>query len=98
MLELADAAVEEIKELAGDGGLRFVANPGDDGDTYFDASLADEPQDGDQVVERDGARVFLDAVAAEKLADQMLEIESHGDHVHFVFAPQGGAADAADES
>ena len=99
MLELADDAVEEIKELAGKGGLRFVAREGGDGDTYFDPSLADEPEDGDEVVERRGARVFLDALAAEKLADQILEVESHGDHVHFNFVPQDeaqddGAADA----
>jgi Fe-S cluster assembly iron-binding protein IscA len=93
MLELADNAVEEIRELAGDGGLRFVGRSGDDGDTYFDPSLADGPEDGDEVVERDGARVFLDAVAAEKLADQILEIESHGDHVHFNFASQSPESD-----
>jgi iron-sulfur cluster assembly protein len=101
MLELADGAVEEIKELAGNGGLRFVAREGGEGDTYFDPSLADEPEEGDEVVERRGARVFLDALAAEKLSDQILEVESHGDHVHFNFVPQHAEApddDGADAS
>jgi iron-sulfur cluster assembly protein len=101
MLELADNAVDEIKELAGDGGLRFVGRSGDDGDTYFDPSLADGPEEGDAVVERSGARVFLDAIAAEKLDDQILEIESHGDHVHFNFVSQGAESEgeaASDDS
>src|SRR5262245_58861783 len=103
MLELADGAVEEIKELAGSGGLRFEAREGSDGDMYFDPSLADEPAEGDEVVERLGARVFLDALAAEKLTDQILEVESHGDHVHFNFVPQNpetpddAGADAGDD-
>jgi Fe-S cluster assembly iron-binding protein IscA len=90
MLELSDDAVREIKELTESGGLRFEGIAGEDGSFRFDPSLADEPEEGDEVVERDGAKVFLDAVAAEKLADQILEIESHGDHVHFDFVPQAG--------
>jgi len=97
MLELADGAVKEIKELAGDGGLRFVGKPGEEGSFLFDPSLADAPEDDDQVVERDGARVFLDALAAEKLDDQILEVHSHGDHVHFDFVPQAGAESPADD-
>ena len=89
MLELSDNAVREIKELTESGGLRFEGQEGEDGVVQFDPSLADEPEDGDQVVERDGAKVFLDALAAEKLADQILEIESHGDHVHFDFVAAG---------
>jgi len=98
MLELSDNAVDEIKELAGDGGLRFVAQEGDEGSWSFDPSLADEPAEGDVVVERGGARVFLDAVAAEKLAEVILEIESHGDHVHFDFVHKDGEGeDGADD-
>src|SRR5262249_57791596 len=95
MLELSDDAVRELKELAPTGGLRFVAHEDEEGSTSFDPSIVDEPEEGDEVVERGGARVFLDALAAEKLADLILEIESHGDHVHFDFVRQGG--DDADE-
>jgi Fe-S cluster assembly iron-binding protein IscA len=98
MLELSDDAVRELKELAGDGGLRFVAQEGEEGSWAFDPSLADEPEEGDVVVERDGAKVFLDAVAAEKLADVILEIESHGDHVHFNFAHKDGEDEDAEAS
>jgi hypothetical protein len=49
---------------------------------------AEGPEEGDETVERGGARVFLDAVASEALDDQVLGIEAHGDHVHFIFADQ----------
>ena len=55
---------------------------------------------GDQVVERGGASVFLDALAAEELADQMLDDRtSHGDHVHFDFVRRRrGRRDADDDA
>ena len=90
MLELSNNAVREIKALAEEGGLRFVAREGDDGGWIFDPSLADDPDEGDEVIERGGARVFLDPVAAEKLAELVLEVEAHGDHFHFDFVRQGG--------
>jgi Fe-S cluster assembly iron-binding protein IscA len=87
MLTLSDAAVDAIRELAGDGGLRFSGH-GDGEEMELEVAAADAPADGDQVVERDGARVFLDDAAVDALEDQMLDVEPHGDHVHFVFAPQ----------
>jgi Fe-S cluster assembly iron-binding protein IscA len=103
MLELSDDAVREIKALTTTGGLRFVAKEGEEGSYSFDPSVVEEPEEGDQVVERNGARVFLDALAAEKLADQILEIEAHGDHLHMDFIRQGGddedePAEADDEA
>jgi len=91
MLELSDDAAREIKELTGTSGLRFVAQELADGSTSFDPSIVEEPAEGDVVVERAGARVFLDPAAAEKLADVILEIESHGDHFHFGFTRKDGA-------
>ena len=88
MLQLSEGAVTAIEELAGDGGLRFVAHEIEDGGWEFEPSLADAPEDGDAVVENGGARVFLDARAAEQLDDQILDVHPHGDHVHFEFLPQ----------
>src|SRR3954451_15790238 len=98
MLDLAAGAVKEIKELVESGALRFESHEGEDGSFEFEPSLAEAPEDGDQVIERDGTRVYLDAHAAEKLDDQILEIEAHGDHVPFTFVPQAGGDEAtADE-
>ena len=97
MLQLSEAAVSAIAELAEDGGLRFVAREIDDGGLEFEPSLADEPEDGDVVVESGPARVFLDAQAAEKLDDQILDVESHDDHVHFSFSPQDEESAAGED-
>ena len=32
--------------------------------------------------------MFLDPLAAEALADQVLGVEGHDDHYHFTFEPQ----------
>ena len=90
MLEVSDAAARAIVELAGDGGLRLVAAETGD-EVELDLSVAEAPAEGDEVVEHEGARVFLDPAAARELADQVLDVHSHGDHVHFTFEPQAEA-------
>jgi iron-sulfur cluster assembly protein len=90
MLEVTDAAARAIVEMAGEGGLRFVATSSGD-DVELELSVAEEPEDGDEVVEHGGARVFLDPTASGELADQVLDVHSHGDHVHFTFESQAEA-------
>jgi Fe-S cluster assembly iron-binding protein IscA len=85
MLELSDDAVEALREM---GTVRFVAHDAGDGEADIEIEAADEPEERDVVVERGDVRVFLDPTAAEVLADQVLEVEPHGDHVHFGFSPQ----------
>ncbi len=84
MLEIHDDAVEPLKGM---GALRITALEADDG-VELQIDDATEPEEGDEVVERDGARVFLDSVAAEVLADQVLGVDAHGDHFHFTFDDQ----------
>jgi iron-sulfur cluster assembly protein len=84
MLQLHDDAVEALTEM---GPLRVTAEDTEDG-VEIQLDEATEPQEGDEVVERDGARVFLDALAAEVLADQVLGVHAHGDHYHFTFDDQ----------
>ena len=85
MLEISDEAVDVLREL---GALRITAETADDGDLELSLEDAEEPKEGDEVVERDGARVFLDALAAEALADQVLGVHAHDDHFHFTFDDQ----------
>jgi Fe-S cluster assembly iron-binding protein IscA len=84
MLQIADDAVEPLREL---GGLRITAEDVD-GEVELSIFDANEPEPGDEIVERDGVRVFLDADAAQALADQVLGIHSHDDHFHFEFSDQ----------
>ena len=84
MLEIHEEAVEALKGM---GGMRITAAEDDDG-VELQIDDATEPHEGDEVVERDGARVFLDPLAAEVLADQVLGVHAHGDHFHFSFDDQ----------
>ena len=84
MLQIDDDAVGALTEM---GPLRVTAEEAEDG-VELQLDDATEPHEGDEVVERDGARVFLDGLAAEVLADQVLGVHAHGDHFHFTFEDQ----------
>ena len=79
MLTLTDSAVTAIRtltsqpELPGDTGLRIMAQ--DEGAPSFQVTLAETPVAGDQVIEEDGARVFLEANAAAALDDKALDAQ-----------------------
>jgi Fe-S cluster assembly iron-binding protein IscA len=78
MLTLTQNAAEAIRSLvsqqgqADESGLRIMAGTGADEDT-LQLSLAPSPMAGDEVVESDGARVFVEAAAVEVLADKSLD-------------------------
>jgi Fe-S cluster assembly iron-binding protein IscA len=80
MLTLTDSAVSAIRTLTsqpeqpGDTGLRIMAQ-GDGGTSSFQLALVDGPAAGDQVVEEGGARVFVEAAAAEVLDDKALDAQ-----------------------
>jgi Fe-S cluster assembly iron-binding protein IscA len=88
MLQIDDDAAAALADV---GPLRITAEEVD-GDIEVGLDEAEGPEEGDEIVERDGARVFLDALAAEVLADQVLGVHAHGDHFHFTFDDQAGAS------
>jgi iron-sulfur cluster assembly protein len=77
MLTITDNAATVVKDLAGRatgspaGGLRISASETDM--SNFDVTMIPAPEAEDQVVENDGAHVFLEKVAAEALADKELD-------------------------
>jgi Fe-S cluster assembly iron-binding protein IscA len=79
MLTLTDNAVTAIRALTSqpeqvpDAGLRIMGQG--EGVPPFELALAETPADGDQVIEANGARVFLASDAAEVLADKSLDAE-----------------------
>jgi Fe-S cluster assembly iron-binding protein IscA len=84
MLQIAETAVDALKKM---GALRITAEEVD-GEVEISIEDATEPAEGDEVVERDGAIVYLDAAAAEVLADEVLGVHAHDDHFHFSFDDQ----------
>lgn len=79
MLTLTEDASTIVKTIASqtpgaeDGGLRISAMDSDNVDFALAVTPAPEPQD--EVVERAGARVFLEENAAATLSDKVLDAQ-----------------------
>jgi Fe-S cluster assembly iron-binding protein IscA len=84
MLQIDEDAVDAVAQL---GGLRITAEETEDG-VEIQIDEAASPREGDETVERGAARVYLDPAAADVLADQVLGVHAHDDHVHFTFEDQ----------
>jgi Fe-S cluster assembly iron-binding protein IscA len=93
VLTLTENASTVVKTLvdqtgsADEGGLRISQDAPDSPALHVIPS--ESPQPGDQVVEEDGARVFLEETAAETLEDKILDaqVDDRGG-VQFTIAPQ----------
>ncbi|MFC6884079.1 MULTISPECIES: Fe-S cluster assembly protein HesB [Actinomadura] len=85
MLTLTSGAVQVIKtvtanpELPPETGIRIES--GVDGSDALRLSVAPAPEAGDQVVEEEGARVYLEAEAAQLLDGKTLDaqVDPQGD-------------------
>jgi Fe-S cluster assembly iron-binding protein IscA len=84
MLQINDEAVDALRQI---GDLRIRGIEGD-GEVELEIEEVEEPGVDDQLVERDGVKVYLDPVAASALDDQVLGIHGHDDHFHFSFDAQ----------
>ncbi|MEV4630333.1 adhesin [Micromonospora sp. NPDC049523] len=89
MLVLTDNAVMAIRDLTAQqgvpqtGGLRISHDPSDDS---LLVAITEQPDQGDQVVDNLGARLFLDPQAAQLLADKALDVHvDEQDTVQFAF-------------
>jgi Fe-S cluster assembly iron-binding protein IscA len=93
MLTLAPSAVEAVDALLhspqvpDDAGLRIAATS----DAQLTVGIATAPAPGDQVIEDQGARVFVDPGAAPLVDGAQLEAQSQGDQIAFALTPRGSA-------
>ncbi len=93
MLTLTDNAVTAIRALTSqpeqspETGLRIMGRG--EGVPPFELALAETPVEGDQVIEANGARVFLADDTAQALTDKALDaqVDDEGG-VAFSVAPQ----------
>lgn len=101
MLELTLDASQAIERLLSDpdvpagAGLRIEsarAAQSDNGSAAEVAKLriavAQEAPGGDQIVESEGARVFIEPEVADLLDDKLLDIDTDGVRVEFTLAEQ----------
>ncbi|NED99334.1 Fe-S cluster assembly protein HesB [Phytoactinopolyspora halotolerans] len=95
MLVLTSNAVSAIRQLSQEtagaehAGLRISSAADTNGTTDLMASISSGPEPHDEVVEIEGARVYLSPQAAPALEDMVLDAEpaGHGE-VRFELMPQ----------
>lgn len=88
LTENAKAAITGITaqaELPATGGVRLAMTEAND---QVEMSLAPEPENDDHVIEEDGARLFVDATAAELLTDHALDAEQGPEGIGFELRAQ----------
>jgi iron-sulfur cluster assembly protein len=94
MLTLTDDAVQAVRDivsasgdLAETGGLRMVAEQTGI-QTSLALSIVPLPAEDDEVIEEEGARVFLEPQAASLLDDKMLDVSFDEEQVAFTIVDQ----------
>jgi Fe-S cluster assembly iron-binding protein IscA len=95
MLGVTPRAAQAIRDLltdsgfADEAGLRLsLEKPANGTEPEFALAVASEPGEADEVVEADGARVFLEPAARAYFDDKVLDAD--GDV--FTFAPAGASS------
>ncbi len=94
MLALTDRAVEAVKDIVSSSeeapqtsGLRWTADQ-DGGRAGFKLKLVPIPAEDDQIIDEQGARVFVDAQAAQLLDHKVLDARIDEHEVAFTFIDQ----------
>jgi Fe-S cluster assembly iron-binding protein IscA len=96
MLVLTEAAAEVVKSVTSDpqapdgAGLRIASAPEADAAGTLRLTAVPGPDDNDQVIEAEGARVYLEPQAAAYLEDKVLDaqVDEQGT-AHFSLGLQG---------
>jgi iron-sulfur cluster assembly protein len=70
------------------GGLRIYAEPQNDSQTSLEIALAPEPGPSDQVIDAEGATIYLEQNAAGLLDDKQLDADVEGDQIRFSVTEQ----------
>ena len=94
LLALTDSAVQAVKhivsssdEFSETGGLRMVAEQ-TGMQTSLELSVVPLPAEDDEVIEEQGARVFLEREAAALLEDKVLDASVEQNQAAFTIADQ----------
>jgi iron-sulfur cluster assembly protein len=83
-------SIVEQSELPDEGGLRIAARAVEGDEATLELSVAEEPETTDEVVEQEGAQVFLEPVAAQALSDKVLDASVEESGVRFTLSEQPG--------
>lgn len=103
MLALTNDAAEIIRGIVDqspleedDAGLRIAARPTSETEATLEMSLIDEPDVSDELIEHEGARVYLEPLAAEALTDKVLDASVEEEGIRFTIVDQTSGPMVAD--
>lgn len=97
MLSITELAAEKAKEILehegkAEWGLRiFIAGGGCCGPAYG-MDVDEHPKENDDVVEKNGLKVFADAETSRKLEGMLMDFYDDGQNQGFVIKQQSGQA------
>jgi iron-sulfur cluster assembly protein len=83
-------AIVESTDVPEQGGLRISIAQQNGAQASLELAVSPAPMEGDEVVEEDGAQVFLDEMAALALEDKALDAEIEGEEISFGIMERGG--------
>jgi len=83
-------SIVESAEISDEGGLRITAHAITETEAALELAVAGEPEATDQVVEQEGAQVFLEPGVAEALSGKVLDASVAEEGVTFRIEDQTG--------
>jgi iron-sulfur cluster assembly accessory protein len=99
VVTISEVAAQKAKEILtaegkADWGLRIYSAGGGCCGPSYGMDIDQNPADGDEVVERDGLRVFIDQNTLKSLGGMQIDFVSEGERQGFVLT--GGKASSCD--
>jgi iron-sulfur cluster assembly protein len=82
--------IVDQSEAPDEAGLRIAAREVQGDEATLELSVAEQPDELDEVVEQEGVQVFLEPLAAEALSDKVLDASVDDGGVRFTLTPQPG--------
>jgi iron-sulfur cluster assembly protein len=76
-------AIVESTEVPDEGGIRISIAQQNGAQASLELAISPAPMEGDEVLEEEGAHVFLDELAAVALDDKSLDAQIEGDQISF---------------
>jgi iron-sulfur cluster assembly protein len=76
-------AIVESTDVPEEGGIRISIAQQNGAQASLELAVSPAPLEGDEILEEEGAHVFLDEMAVMALEDKSLDAEIEGDQISF---------------
>jgi iron-sulfur cluster assembly protein len=85
-------AIVENTDVPEEGGIRISIARQNGAEASLELAISPAPMEGDEVLDANGAHVFLDELAAVALDDKSLDAEMEGGEISFGIVDRGEEA------